>query len=200
MHYDALLNDHGLPHDPLKAIVTPRPIGWISSMGADGHINLAPYSFFNLAGGNPYYVMFSSTGHKDTWKNIEETGEFVCNLATFDLKDAMNATSAAYPRGVNEMEMAGLTPAPSRFVKPPRIAEAHAALECVHHKTEVLPGVDGTPSNNAIIIGRVVGVYVNDAFIQDGLVKTAKMRPLARLGYMDYAVVDEVFEMGRPQR
>ena len=131
MFYDARKNEHGLKHDPFKAIVAPRPIGWITSMSAAGEINLAPYSFFNGVCSRPNLVMFSSEGRKDSLAFIEETKEFVCNLATFDLRDAMNKTSAPFERGVNEMERAGLAPAPSRLVKPPRVAASPCALECV---------------------------------------------------------------------
>ena len=127
MFYETATNAHGLPHDPFKAIVTPRPIGWITAMSAKGEVNLSPYSFFNAVSERPPMVAFSSAGKKDALTFIEETGEFVCNLATYDLREKMNATSAVLPRGVNEMEHAGLTPAPSRLVKPPRVADARRA-------------------------------------------------------------------------
>ena len=130
MFYDAIKNDHGLSADPFKAIVAPRPIGWVTSMNAKGEINLAPYSFFNGINSRPALVMFSSEGLKDSVSFIAETGEFVCNLATWDLREAMNATSAPLPRGVNEMEPAGLASAPSRLVKPPRVKASPCALEC----------------------------------------------------------------------
>src|SRR6478672_11479399 len=121
---------HRLPHDPFKAIVAPRPIGWLSTVDAEGRMNLAPYSFFNAFCDDPPIVGFSSTGRKDSQRNIEATGEFVANLATMRHAQAMNMTSAPVPHEVNEMELAGLTPAPSRLVKPPRVADAPAALEC----------------------------------------------------------------------
>lgn len=134
---------HGLPHDPFKAIVAPRPIGWISTVAADGSLNLAPYSFFNALGTNPHLVMFSSEGAKDSATYASETGEFVVNLVTRDLVDRMNASSIDAPRGVSEFGHAGLTPVPSRLVKPPRVGEAHAALEC--KVTEIVrpKGLDG---------------------------------------------------------
>ena len=135
MFYDTRKNDHGLPHDPFKAIVAPRPIGWITSMSAKGEINLAPYSFFNGITDKPPIVMFSSEGPKDSVAFVEETKEFVCNLATFDLRDQMNGTSAPLPRGVNEMQATGLEAAPSRLVKPPRVAASPCALECKWLKT-----------------------------------------------------------------
>src|SRR5260370_10880929 len=130
MFYATDVNDHGLPHDPFKAIVAPRPIGWISSISAKGDVNLAPYSYFNGVSSRPPVVCFSSEGRKDSVSFIEETGEFVCNLATWDLRLAMNITSAPFPRGVDELRAAGLTPAPCRLVRPPRVAEAPCAMEC----------------------------------------------------------------------
>ncbi|HYT06300.1 MAG TPA: flavin reductase family protein [Rugosimonospora sp.] len=130
MFYATDVNDHGLPHDPFKAIVAPRPIGWISSISADGDVNLAPYSYFNGVSSRPPVVCFSSEGRKDSVTFIEETGEFVCNLATWDLRLAMNLTSAPFLRGVDELRAAGLTPAPCRLVRPPRVAEAPCAMEC----------------------------------------------------------------------
>src|SRR5262245_32874843 len=124
MFYETDKRNHGLPHDPFKAIVAPRPIGWITSISRNGEINLAPYSYFNAVSTRPPIVCFSSEGRKDSLAFVEETREFVCNLATFDLRLAMNETSAPYPRGVDEMREAGLTPAPSRLIKPPRVAEA----------------------------------------------------------------------------
>ena len=199
MIYDATENKHGLKYDPFKAIVAPRPIGWISSLSPDGHVNLAPYSFFNAVGTNPHYVMFSSGGRKDSQKNIEETGEFVCSLATFKLRDQMNVTSSSVSNDVDEFSLSGLTPAASEFVKPPRVAESPCALECVYHQTVELPGKNGGEGEYAMIIGRVVGIYIDDAVIQDGRIATAELQPIARLGYKDYSVVDETFEIERPK-
>ena len=130
MFYEPDKRNHGLGGDPFKAIVAPRPIGWITSMDAKGNVNLAPYSFFNGVHSRPAMVMFASEGRKDSVSNIAETGEFVCNLATWDLREAMNATSAPFQHGVNEMERAGLKAAPSKLVKPPRVAASPCALEC----------------------------------------------------------------------
>ncbi|MGE3064927.1 MAG: flavin reductase family protein [Hyphomicrobiaceae bacterium] len=201
MHYDAIANTHGLRHDPLKALVVPRPIGWISSLAAGGGVNLAPYSFFNAVGDRPGYVVVGSGGPKDTLRNIADTGEFVCSLATWDLREAMNMTSAPVARGVDEFRIAGVTPAASRFVKPPRVKESPAALECRHWQTLDLPGgTPEAPSTYALIIGIVVGVYVDDAYVHGGIVDTGAMRPIARLGYKDYAVVtpETMFAMDRP--
>ena len=199
MFYDTHKNDHGLPHNPFKAIVAPRPIGWITSMSAKGEINLAPYSFFNGITDRPPIVMFSNEGKKDSVAFVEETKEFVCNLATYDLRDEMNATSAPLPRGVNEMQAAGLAPAPSRLVKPPRVAASPCALECKWLKTVKLDDIDGRPLDRYVVFGQVIGVYIDDRFIKNGKLDTAAMRPIARCGYDQYAVVAEVFAMQRPK-
>jgi flavin reductase (DIM6/NTAB) family NADH-FMN oxidoreductase RutF len=201
MFYEAAKRDHGLPHDPFKALVAPRPIGWITAMGARGEINLSPYSFFNAVSDVPPMVAFSSHGKKDALSFIEETGEFVCNIATWDLRDAMNETSAPLARGHSEMVHAGLTPAPSRFVKPPRVAEAPAAIECKHLQTVPLRPLAGGEARYFLVIGEVVGVYIDDGFIVDGLVDTAAMRPITRAGYRDYFVAtpETRFSMTRPR-
>ncbi len=197
LFYETDDNGHGLKHDPFKALVAPRPIGWISSLSADGIVNLAPYSFFNGVSDRPPFVMFSSSGRKDSLVNIEATGEFVCSLATYELKDQMNATSAAVGPEVDEMALAGLTPAPCKLVKPPRVAESPVAMECRHFKTIPLPGKDDG-EGYIIIIGQVVGIHIDEAVIVDGKVDVTRLRPIARLGYMDYSVVDAVFSMQRP--
>jgi flavin reductase (DIM6/NTAB) family NADH-FMN oxidoreductase RutF len=199
MYYDALKNDHGLPHDPVNAIVAPRPIGWISSLSNSGTRNLAPYSYFNLIASRPALVVYGSSGMKDSRRNIEATGEFVCNIVNWDLREAMNRSSAAVPHEVDEFDLAGLEAAPSRWVKPPRVKRAPAALECRHVQTVALPSADpGVPHFFSLIIGQVVGVYIDDDFIQGGLVDVTKIRPVARLGYFDYSVIDSVFAMPRP--
>ncbi len=199
MFYDALKNDHGLPRDPMKALVVPRPIGWISSIGPGGTVNLAPYSFFNAIAERPYIVAISSYGWKDTAENLSKSGEFVCNLATWDLREAVNKSSAPVPEDVDEMQLAGLEPAPSRMVKPPRVKASPVALEC--KVTEVRPVLDmnGAETDNTLLCGQVVGVHIDDSLIVDGFVDISRARPISRLGYMDYAVVDELFQMQRPQ-
>lgn len=197
MFYETAGNKHGLKFNPFKAIVAPRPIGWISSLDRDGVVNLAPYSYFNAISDAPPYVMFSSGGRKDSMRNVEETGEFVCSFVTYDLKDQMNASSAKVGPEVDEFEFAGLTSAPSQLVKPPRVAQSPAALECKHYKTIELPGLNGG-EGNFVVMGQVVGVYIEDDAIDDGRFDIARLRPVARLGYMDYAVVDSVFSMERP--
>ena len=195
MFYDTKSNAHGLRHDPMKALVAPRPIGWISTIGRDGIVNLAPYSFFNMVSENPPYVMFSSGSRKDSQRNAEETGEFVCSMATYELREAMNVTSASVPPEVDEFVLAGLSSSPSRLVKPPRVAASPVALECRYWQTITPP----SRSAYAIVIGEVVGVHIDDRFVTDGLVDTVAMQPIARMGYMDYAVVDKKFTLGRPR-
>jgi flavin reductase (DIM6/NTAB) family NADH-FMN oxidoreductase RutF len=199
MFYETAKNDHGLPYDPLKAIIAPRPIGWITSMAANGDINLAPYSFFNAFSTRPPIVGFSSESRKDSVDLVEETKEFVCNLATWDLRDAMNATSATLPRGVNEMEVAGLEAAPSRLVKPPRVAASPCALECKWLQTVALRDLGGREIGRFLVIGQVVGIHIDDRFLNNGKLDTAAMKPIARCGYHDYAVVESVFSLTRPQ-
>jgi flavin reductase (DIM6/NTAB) family NADH-FMN oxidoreductase RutF len=200
MFYETAKNDHGLARNPLKAIVAPRPIGWITSMSAKGEINLAPYSFFNAVSDDPPIVLFSSEGPKDSLVFVEETKEFVCSLATFDLRDAMVETSAQFPRGVNEMEQSGLKPAPSRLVRPPRVAASPCALECKLLQIIDLTDLKGQPTRRFVAFGQVVGVHIDDRFIKDGRLDTAAMRPIARCGYADYSVVEKVFAMARPKR
>ncbi len=198
MFYDAIENRHGLPHDPFKSLVVPRPIGWVSTLAPDGVVNLAPYSFFNAVGDKPHYVMFSSAGVKDSQRNAEATGEFVCSIATWELRDKMNATSAGVGPEVDEFAISGLTPAPCELVAPPRVAESPVALECRYHQTVELPSSDGITSHYAMVVGKVVGVHIDERIIVDGLVDVTRLRPIARLGYMQYAVVEEVFAMKRP--
>jgi flavin reductase (DIM6/NTAB) family NADH-FMN oxidoreductase RutF len=198
MFYDAVRNDHGLPHDPFKAIVAPRPIGWITSINAKGEVNLAPYSYFNGVCSRPAVVMFASEGFKDSASFVAETGEFVCNLATWDLREAMNATAAPLSRGINEMVRAGLAPAPSRLVRPPRVEASPCALECKLLKIVAIDDINGAPLDRHVVIGQVLGVHIDDRFIVDGLLDTAAMKPIARCGYDQYAVVEEVFSMRRP--
>ena len=192
-------NGHGLPHDPFKALVSPRPIGWISTVSRTGEVNLAPYSFFNALSTNPCLVWFSSEGQKDSSSIAGETGEFVANLVGRDLAEKMNRTAVDAPRGVSEFGYAGLTEAPSRLVAPPRVGEAPAALEC--KVTEVFrpKALDGSRSGAFVVIGEVVGVHIDDAFLTDGLFDTVKAGNVARLGYMDYSSVEALFQMRRPR-
>ncbi len=193
MFFETKKNNHGLPHDPIKALVTPRPIGWISTKSKDGVPNLAPYSFFNLLSHDPYIVGFSSGMRKDSQRNAEETGEFVCNFASCNLVEAINQSSDFVPSSVNEFELAKVTEKPSQLITPPGVAEAHAHLECTYMDTIKLDGIWN------LVLGRVVGVHIDDQFIKEGLVDTKAMSPLARLGYMDYGKLGEVFSKKRPQ-
>lgn len=199
MHYDARINNHGLPRDPFKAIVAPRPIGWISSLSREGVVNLAPYSYFNGVSSQPPIVCFGSEGHKDSISNVVDTGEFVCNLVTYALRDAMNLTSAPFAHGIDEMAAAGLEPAPSRFVKPPRVKNSPCALECKLLQTVRLSDVDGNVLDRHVVFGQVVGVYIEDRFIKQGFLDTAAMHPIARCGYHEYAAVNETFTLVRPK-
>ena len=199
MFYDAVANTHGLERDPFMALVSPRPIGWISTLDANGVVNLAPYGFFNAVWTNPHFVMFSSGARNDSRRNAEDTGEFVCSLATYDLRDAMNRTSSHVDPDVDEMALAGLSPAPSTMVAPPRVAESPVAFECKYWRTIELPGPDGGPGNHAIVLGQVIGIHIDDAALTGGKVDITRLRPIARLGYRDYAVIDEVFELGGSQ-
>ena len=195
---------HGLPHSPFNAIVVPRPIGWISSLSADGKVNLAPYSFFNAVAYTPPQVMFSASGNhergglKDSVANIEATGAFVVNLATWALREPMNASSIAAPHGVDEFEVAGLTKARSTLVAPPRVAESPVHLECRYIQSVKLLSRDPT-NPPTVVFGEVLGIHIDDGVLTDGLVDMAKLQPIGRLGYMDYVKVTEVFTMQRPK-
>lgn len=198
MFYETEGNRHGLTHDPIKALIVPRPIGWISTVSRAGVVNLAPYSFFNGVAADPTVVMFSSAGKKDSQLNAEETGEFVCNLATWDIREAMNVTSAGVAPEVDEAALAGLDMAPSRLVAPPRVAASPVHLECVYLDTVPIRQRDGTAHVYEMVLGEVVGVHIDDRFIRDGRVDVAAMKPLARLGYQDYGVIDALFAIRRP--
>lgn len=190
---------HGLPHDPFKAIVAPRPIGWIATRSRAGVVNLAPYSFYNAFGDRPPIVGFSSTGYKDSVRNIEQTGEFVANLATKPLATAMNATSAGVAPEVDELALAGLTAAPCRMVAAPRVAEAPAALECKLLQIIQLHDLDGNPLEQYLTLGQVVGVHIATAFLKQGIFDLAAAQPIMRAGYRgDYAELGPMFEMLRP--
>jgi flavin reductase (DIM6/NTAB) family NADH-FMN oxidoreductase RutF len=201
MFYEPRKRNHGLPHDPFKAIVAPRPVGWISSMSAKGEINLAPYSFFNGVSSDPPMVMFSSEGRKDSLAFIGETREFVCNFATWDLREQMNATSRPFARGIDEMKETGLDSAPSVLVKPPRVKASPCAMECKWLQTVRLDDLEGAATDQYVVFGQVVGVYIDERFIKDGLLDTAAMRPVARAGYHDYFVAtpETKFSMRRPK-
>ena len=203
MFYDCALNDHGLPFNPLKGCVMPRPIGWISTLALNGSVNLAPFSFFNLVSERPPMVMFcpngphADGGEKDTLVNARDQGEFVVNLATWDLRHAVNASAAPLPRERDEFAHAGLTPQPSRLVRPPSVKESPVHLECRVFQIVTLPGAVAGVSNH-MVLGEVLGVGIRDEAIVEGQVRAERLRPISRLGYMDYAVTDRVFTMPRP--
>jgi flavin reductase (DIM6/NTAB) family NADH-FMN oxidoreductase RutF len=201
LHYYEPRNGHGLKHDPFNAIIAPRPIGWISSRDGKGNVNLAPYSFFNGFCYHPPIIGFSSTSWKDSVANMQETGEFVWNLATMDLAQQMNATAAHVAHEVNEFVVAGLTPAPCRIVKVPRVAESPVSFECKVAQIIQLQGADGTKANAWLTLGEVVAVHIDKAMIKDGVYQTALARPIVRAGRKgDYFVIrqDAMFEMTRP--
>lgn len=203
MFYKPDERNHGLARDPIKALIVPRPIGWISTVSLDGVVNLAPFSFFNAVCHPPPVVMFCANsapdgrGLKDSRRNAEETGQFVVNLATWELREEMNKSSAPVAPEIDEFDIAGLTAEPSELVKPPRVAQSPAHLECEYLQTvELPPAVPGL--SNAIVLGRVIGVHIDERVITDGYVDITKLKPIARLGYAEYAVIGEAFTMARP--
>lgn len=196
-----------LTHTVTTSLVVPRPIGWISTVTEEGVANLAPFSFFNLVSSDPPCVMYCPGGwksgeegvYKDTLANVEATGEFVFSMCTSDLAEQMNLTAAHLPRGVDEMAAAGLAAAPSRLVRPPRVEVSPIALECRFMQKITLPPTS-TGAPNDIVIGEVVGVYIDDEVIVDGVIDVGRVRPLARMGGLDYAHItaEQVFSMRRP--
>ena len=193
---------HGLKHNPFKAIVAPRPIAWVSSLSEEGVPNLAPFSFFNGVSDVPPIVMFScappsSSLNKDTLANILATKEFVIHVVAHEMRDAMNASSAGFPPEVDEFEAAGLTKAPSSLVAPPRIADAPVAMECRYFSDVPLPGIKGGEGYR-VIFGEVVGIHIDEAAINDGLLDLTTYNPVARLGYHDYSTVFETYSLTRP--
>jgi flavin reductase (DIM6/NTAB) family NADH-FMN oxidoreductase RutF len=189
---------HGLPFNPFKAIIAPRPIGWVSTIDAQGRVNLAPYSFFNAVSGKPEMLMFTSEGLKDSVRNAQETGEFVYNLVSEPLLQGMNQTAAALDRGENEFEFAKLGAVPSELVKPPRVAGTPAALECKVTKTMPLEDLNGETHDRYMVIGQVVGVHIDDAYLVDGRFDMVKAQTMARCGYQDYSQVTALKPLLRP--
>jgi len=201
MFYRPDIDDHRLPHNPFKAIVAPRPIGWISTLNKDGIANLAPYSFFNGIQDVPPMVMFSASGPKaesteikDSITNIQNTGEFCVNIVSDALKDAMNVTSAHFAHGVDEFEMAKLEKGTSQVIKAPFVAASPVAMECTLHSIIPLPG------NGHMVLGQVVCIHIKDEHLKDGLLDVTSYVPLARLGYRDYTSVRDVFSLNRPEQ
>jgi flavin reductase (DIM6/NTAB) family NADH-FMN oxidoreductase RutF len=193
---------HGLAHDPFNALVAPRPIGWISSRSRDGVLNLAPYSFFNAFNYTPPLVGFASIGYKDSVRNIEETGEFGWNLATRPLAEAMNQSCAAVGPEVDEFQLAGLTPEPSRVIGVPRVKETPVSFECRLSQILRLTGADGTETDTWMVFGEVVGVHIARHLLKDGVYQTAEAEPILRGGGpADYFGIssDTFFQMYRPK-
>ena len=206
MFYEPVKQDHGLSKNPFNSLIIPRPIGWISSIDNEGVVNLAPYSFFNAVCYRPPTVMFASgtgkgsDGMKDSRRNIEATGEFVCNLATWETRNQMNQTSTAVTPDTDEMKLAGLTPVSSKLIKVPRVAEAPVHLECRHLNSIEIPSWE-KDNRYFIVLGEVIGIHIRDELItKDGLVDIEKMIPIGRMGYNDYTRIEgnTLFTMIRP--
>ena len=191
-----------LSSNPINALVAPRPIGWISSIDREGRVNLAPFSYYNAVSADPPVVAFAPNevikgSPKDTLRNVREVGEFVVNLAHASLATEINESSRAYPHGINELEQVGLTSTPSHAVRPPRVSECKAALECIVHDIVELPHRPGGRHSH-LVIGVVIGIYIADDVIVGGRVDSLKLNQLARLGYIDYTSVEATFAMRRP--
>ncbi len=205
MHYYPEKDNHGLSFNPFKSCVLPRPIAWISTISPEGIDNIAPYSQFQNLTFDPPYVMIAINQNangvrKDTTNNIEQTGEFVYNMVTYDLREAMNITAEEVEPEVDEFELAGITKTPSIEVKPKRVEQSPIQFECVYHQTIRLPGI-GKQGSVDIIIGKVVCVHIKDEFIlPSGKVDVVKLQPLARLGYFDYTKIESEFEMVMPAK
>jgi flavin reductase (DIM6/NTAB) family NADH-FMN oxidoreductase RutF len=200
MYYEPGVSPHGLPYNPFKSCVVPRPIGWISTTSRDGTDNLAPFSQFQMVNYDPPMVMFSANqnlhaARKDTVVNVEQTGEFVWNMATWDLREAVNLSSEELPHGTDEFLHAKLAKAPSRQVRPPRVAGSPIQFECRHLQTLRLPG-NGAVGSVDVVFGRVVAIHIDDRHLRaDGRIDIEGIRPLARVGYHDYTTVEKVFTM-----
>ena len=202
-HFYAPEDGHGLVHDPLNSIVAPRPIGWISTISAEGVRNLAPYSFFNLINYRPPLIAFSSMGWKDSVANVKATGEFVWNLATMPLAEAMNATSATVPAGIDEFDLAGLAAAPSRLVTPPRVAASPVSFECRLTQLIRLETKEARALDQWLVIGEAIGIHIDRACIDGGVYRTTRAQPITRGGGpADYFAIteDRLFRMKRPDQ
>ena len=198
MFYEPAKSNHGLPHDPFKALVVPRPISWIGSYSVDRQSNLAPYSFFNAVSSSPPIICFSSQNYKDSVANIDQTGAFSHNVTTWDLQDAMNASSAGVARDVNEFDLANLTEKKCELVDAPYVGEAPVVMECVHLETKKLADRHGNQTDCYLVFGEVVGIRIDESVIRDGMVDPRLLRPIARMGYMDYSLEDNPFTLKRP--
>ncbi|ESS56491.1 flavin reductase like domain protein [Enterobacter cloacae S611] len=201
MYFYEPAKGHGLPHDPLNAIVGPRPIGWIASLDGQGRRNLAPYSFFNCFNYRPPIIGFASSGWKDSVQNIVESKEFVWNLTTRDLAVQMNETSASLAHGEDEFARAGLTPVESRLVRAPRVAESPVNFECRLSQCIQLTAADGSPIESWLVLGEVVAVHIDESLLEEGIYQTAKAQPVLRAGGPSayYGISeDQRFDLVRP--
>lgn len=194
----------GLRHNPVTALVVPRPIAWISTITSEGIANLAPFSFSGMACQSPPMVMFCANashaegGDKDTLRNVRQNGEFVFNVATWELREQMNRSSSMVDRHIDEFDLVGVTKAPSRAIRPPRVAESPLSLECKVATIVELPACPVSGQRNTATFGEVVGIHIDPDIIHDGRIDSGRYRPLARLGYLDYATCGDIFEMHRP--
>jgi len=186
------------PHDPFKGLVVPRPIGWISTKSRAGALNLAPYSYFNGVSSWPHIVGFASESMKDSATFAIETGEFVWSMATYELREQMNSTSAGLPRGESEFAHAGLATAASTLVRPPRVAASPAAMECRVTQVLEIKTLEGKPTGGTVVFGQVVGFHIDERCMKNGRFDLAAVQPIARCGYDEYAVVERVFSLKRP--
>ena len=208
MFFEPKKDNHGLPFNPFKACVVPRPIGWITTLSHTDIINLAPFSISNQLAYDPPFVFFSGSGaidgvdaeprRKDSVVNAEVTGEFVYNMATYDLRNEVNLSSKHVPPDVDELEMCGLSAAPCKLVKCPRVLESPINLECKHHSTLTLPS-NSPKGIHHVVIGEVIGIHINDAALTNGKIDYHKVQPIGRLGYLDFVEVNNLFSMERPK-
>jgi flavin reductase (DIM6/NTAB) family NADH-FMN oxidoreductase RutF len=198
MFYEPDRNNHGLPFNPFKSICVPRPIAWVSSLSLDGIPNLAPFSQFTNLSFDPPHILISAGAKTDTARNVNQTGEFVINMATLALKDAVNATSAFVGPDIDEAALAGLQMLPAKLVKPQRVAASPVQMECRLHSSIIVPGRLPDCGSN-VIIGRVIGIHIrDDVLTADGRLDIVKIQPLARLGYHDYTHIQSAFTMHPP--
>ena len=206
MFYDTKKKNHGLKYDPFKSCIIPRPIAWITTFFNYGEYNCSPYSFFNGVASDPPMVMFANNGPaiinvgpKDTFSNIKDNSEFVINISTYKNKDKMNETCFPLAKGESEIDLAKLETRESKIVKPKILSESPINMECKLHQIIDLP-INNKNEYNGIIIGQVLGIHIQDDYILNGIIDVKKLKPLARLGYMDYSIVDNFFQMNRPRQ
>jgi flavin reductase (DIM6/NTAB) family NADH-FMN oxidoreductase RutF len=198
MFYEPDKNNHGLKFNPFKSICVPRPIAWVSSLSTSGVPNLAPFSQFTNVSFDPPHILISARANTDTARNVNQTGEFVINMATYGLRNAVNASSAVVGPEIDEALLAGVEMIPAKLVRPGRVAASPVQMECRLHSSVVIPGRLPDAAHN-LIIGRVIGIHIRDEVLtEDGRIDIARIRPLARMGYLDYTSVAEVFTMPPP--